>query len=153
MATKQEPQDGEVLESRAVTIDRKGASGVMIAGVKYELERRVNVPTLKHDTGETVAFTIILPLETKKNTITEQAKVNGVMQDVERETEITVARIIEISSGQEMEYVCNAITADNLLAAYPEHTYVGKTFGIKKLGVVAGKRYKDVEIIEIKRAA
>lgn len=150
----QAAQAGEtVLESKAVVVRDSGAQAVMVEGQKFEIVRRVNVPTLKQETGETVTFKIIQPLEDKVNYETKEMTVDGVKKMVTEEKRITIARVIPIGSEDEFEYVCNAMTSDNLRSTYPNHDYVGRFFAVQKRGVVQGKRYKEVEIVEIKPAA
>jgi hypothetical protein len=129
------------LTSKEVTVSSKGPSAVMIGGTAFNVKRLVTVPTLQQETGETVAIEFLSPIETKPNNET----INGVVV----EKFINVARVRELSSGQEFAYVLNAITEGNIREAYPHEGYVGKCFAIKKLGVVAGKRYKDVQVVEI----
>lgn len=142
-----------VLESKAVVVRDAGAQAVMVEGQKFEIVRRVNVPTLKQETGETVTFQIIQPLEDKTNYENKEVTIDGVKKMVTEEKHITIARVIPIGSNDEFEYVCNAMTADNLRSTYPGNDYVGKFFAVQKRGVVAGKRYKDIEIVEIRPAA
>lgn len=147
-------ETGEVLEGKAHVISERAASGVMIGGVAYDVVQLVNVPTLKHESGETVCFRIEMPIYSSENTVTEDVNIPGEgKRTIERVNIVKVARVTELSSGQLMEYVCNAITADNLETAYPNDTYVGKSFAVQKLGTVAGKRYKEVKIIEIQPKA
>lgn len=137
---------GEVFSSKEVAKVAAAASGVMVGGVAYKVVEQVNVPTLKHDSNETVCFTILAPIFVSSSPAQPEAfNADGSV----KMNDVSVARVRELTNGQVFEYVCNAITADSLKGAYPNDTYVGKSFAIKKLGVVAGKRYKDVQIIEI----
>lgn len=144
-----DPDTGEVLTSKEVTISQQAASGVVIGGTAYKVLKRVNLPTLKHESGETVCVRIDDPIRLEKNIVKETVKVNGTDTDIEREVYLNVVRVTELSSGQPFEYVCNAMTADNLRGAYPENGYVGHSFAIQKLGTVAGKRYKETNVLEI----
>ncbi len=132
-----ETEGGEILTSQEVALAEKAASGVMVGGMKFKVKELVNVPTLKHDSETTVAFTVLAPIFENKG---------------ENDNMVSVVRVKELSSGQTFEYVCNAITQDSLRSAYPNDGYVGKSFAIKKLGTVQGKRYKDVQIVEIEPA-
>ena len=145
--------NNSTLESKTVAVREEDTKGVMIGGAKYAVVRAVNVPTLKQETNETVAVKIVQPLETKVNYTDEEAVIDGVKRTVKKETIITIARVLELNSGQEFEYVCNAMTADNLRSTYPNDDYVGRCFGIQKLGVVAGKRYKETKIWELQPVA
>lgn len=133
-------ETGEVTETpegREVTIPEKTGTRVLIGGEAYRIVKLVNVPTLKHESGETVCIRIDDKI--RRTTNTQDGK----------EVELSVVRVTLLSSMQPFEYVCNAMTADNLHAAYPEDSYVGKCFAIQKRGVVAGKRYKETHVVEI----
>lgn len=151
MATKTvyDAETGEVLESKEVVVSTKGTSAVMIGGKRYEVAKQVNVPTLKQDSGETVVFRIDQPIRQEINIQKKEVTIDGIKRLIEEEVTINVVRVSEISSGQPFEYVCNAMTADNLRNAYPEHGYVGRVFAVQKLGVVAGKRYKETKVVEL----
>lgn len=144
-----DPDTGEVLTTRDVARYDGGATAVNIGGNRYNVTRRVNVPTLKHDSGAVVAFRIDAPIREEHSLRKVKVKIGGVDQEAEEEVRINVVRVTEAKSGQEFEYVCNAMTADNLRGTYPDHSYVGKWFAIQKLGVVAGKRYKETNVLEI----
>lgn len=143
---------GEVLTGKDVAISKQAAAAVMINGAKFNVKRLVNVPTLKHESGETVCFRIDQPLYESESIQEQEVIVDGVKRMVTKINTVTVARVMELSSGQPHEYVCNAITADNLRSAYPDDSYVGKYFAVRKGNVVAGKRYKEVDIVEIEPA-
>lgn len=144
-----DPDTGEVLQTKEIIAVERRMGPVEIRGQRFQPVRRVNVPTLKHDSGEVVAFRIDQPIRQEKSMRRVEVTVNGVKQQGEEEVTINIARVTEASSKQEFEYVCNAMTADNLRGAYPDDGYVGKWFAVQKLGVVAGKRYKETNVIEI----
>jgi len=144
-----DPETGEVLTSKEISISQQAASGVVVGGKAYKIVKRVNLPTLKHESGEVVCVRIDDPIRLEKNIVRETVKVAGVDTDIEREVELNVVRVTELTSGQPFEYVCNAMTADNLRGAYQDNSYVGKSFAIQKLGTVAGKRYKETNVVEI----
>lgn len=144
-----DPDTGEILTVKAITVSQQAAGGVVINGQTFNLVKRVNLPTLKQDSGEVVVFRIDAPIRQEKSERETEVTVAGVKTKATEETTINVVRVTEATSGQPFEYVCNAMTADNLRSAYPDHDYVGKCFAVQKLGVVAGKRYKETNVIEI----
>lgn len=147
--TRVDPDTGEVLQTTAVAVREEQAKGVAIGGQTFNILKRVNVPTLKHESGQVVAFRIDAPIRIEIGTREVEATVNGEKVKGTEETKINVVRVTEASSMQEFEYVCNSMTADNLRSCYPGDTYVGKWFAVQKLGVVAGKRYKETNVAEI----
>lgn len=134
-----------------VAATRDGPSAVMVGDQNYEVVQQVNVPTLKHETGQVLAIRIEQPIrhELSQRDIEVLNSATGELVKGKQETNIAVVRITELGSGQLFNLVLNAISASEFERAYPENAYVGKSFAIKKLGVVAGKRYKDVQIVEI----
>lgn len=146
-------ETGEVLETTAVVTTEKVASGVMIAGVKYEVAALVNVPTLSQADGTTVAFRMDAPIFITLNDKEIDAIVEGVKTKIVQQVPINVARVTQLADGKPYEYVCNAMTADNLRNTYPDHTYVGRCFAVTKHGLVPGKQYKSTSVIEIRPTA
>lgn len=58
-------------------------------------------------------------------------------------------KVIDLTDGVEKSLVMPAIPRSELTRTYPDHTYVGKEFGLMKEGEVAGKRYNAWKIMEI----
>ena len=134
---------------KAVAVREEQSGNFMVAGTAYKAVEQVTVPVLKHDSGETVAFEIVQPILAEDNFETEIDKKTGEVLSQTFKGKINVGRVRELSSGQLFQYVFNAISASELRNAYPNDGYVGKSFAIKKLDLVAGKRYKEVQIVEI----
>lgn len=144
----EKPDDG--MSAELVPTDRVNRDTVLIGDTEYKVKSQVNVPTLKHDTGKAITVQILLPIRTEISSREEEVTLStGEVVKGTKENPINVVRVRELSSGLQFNYVCNAITASEFRRAYPEDAYVGKFFAIRKLGVVAGKRYKGVEILEI----
>jgi hypothetical protein len=149
MASKQEVATTNNAEVKEVASYEASINDVTVAGVKVKVMEQVNVPTLKHDTGEVVMIRFDLPIKQSVQYQDKEVIIDGVKRMSKVENIINVARVTEFTSKQAFEYVCNAITADTLDSAYPNNSYVGQWFAIKKLGVVAGKRYKEVQIVRV----
>lgn len=144
-----DPDTGEVMKTKAIAVSHQGPKAVTIGGVEYSVIKRVNLPTLKHESGEVVVVRLDDVIREELSEREEEAIVDGVKRMITRSNTINVVRVTELSSKQPFEYVCNAMTADNLRSAYPSHAYVGHCFAIQKLGTVAGKRYKETNVVEI----
>jgi hypothetical protein len=142
--------EGETLEAKAIEAIGGGAQAVMLAGQTFDVVNQVNLPTLKHETGETIAIEITDAIREEVNYKDVIKTIDGEKKMVREENIINVGRVRELNSGQMFEYVYNAMTADNLRGAYPDQTYLGRFFAIQKLGVVQGKQYKQTNIVEIK---
>ena len=148
-AAPHDPETGEVAGGAVVLRGTAGETVTLANGMKIKLARQVTVPTLKHESGETIVVTMESKFVSETTMEKKTVKVKGVDTEIEEEKTIHIARVIEVESGVLFSYVLNAITHDNIMNAYPDHSYVGKTFAIQKLGLVAGKRYKDVNVIEV----
>lgn len=146
-----EPENADQMKALQVSGDREGPTSVLIGDQKFKVKQQVNVPVLKHESGVTVAVRMEQPIrhELSQREIEVLNSATGEMVKGKQETQISVARVTELGSNQLFNLVLNAITASEFERAYPENGYVGKSFAIRKLGVVAGKRYKDVQIVEI----
>lgn len=151
-------KEAEVIEGQDVLTGKEiatiggGAKQVMVGGMKYAVTNQVNLPTLKQESGETVAIRITDPIREEvqyKDIMVNDPNNPGQKVVQKQENIINVGRVMELSSNQMFEYVYNAMTADNIRNAYPNEAYVGKCFGIQKLGVVQGKQYKQTNVVEI----
>jgi len=148
MASKTQ-DTSKTLIGKEVAVVEAASNAVIVGGVTYGIAKRVNVPTLKHESNETVVVRFEDEIREVVNVIEDEGYVNGQLTKITRENILHVARVTEMSSGQPFEYVLNAITNDNIEGAYLNKTYVGRVFAIQKLGLVAGKRYKEVNIVEL----
>lgn len=144
-------ETGEVVETegKALKVSEQATPAIMVNGMAIRVKKQVTLPTLKHDSGQTVLVRITDPFTSEASVEKKTVKINGVDTEVEEEKTIHIARVTELQSGENFTYVLNAITHDNIVGAYSDDSYVGKCFAIQKLGVVQGKRYKDVKVVEI----
>jgi len=140
---------GQLVSKNAEAGDRTNVATVVVGNQEFAVAQQVNLPSLKHDSGETVTILILAAIVDETKTEKKVIKVKGVDTEVEEEKTLHIAKVGEITTGLDFTYVMNAITNDNLRRMYPNDGYVGRTFAIQKLGLVAGKRYKDVNILEL----
>lgn len=139
----------DVVVSKAAEVVTEAPKNVSIGGVVYEIANRVNLPTLSQKVGETIAIRVDANIRQETSYKEEEVMVDGVKRTVTKENIINVVRVTEMNSLQPFEYVCNAMTADNLRSAYPEDTYVGRVFAILKKDRAPGKQYMETEIVEL----
>lgn len=59
-----------------------------------------------------------------------------------------IARVIDLSTGEVMETICNSVMKSSLEEEYPNEGYINKAFKIVQVKV-EGKRYKNYSIAEI----
>lgn len=122
----------------------------LVGGLKVKVKKEVTVPTLKQETGQTVFIQITDPIRQETTEEKKKVKVEGVDTEITEEKTINVVRVNDLrDNGRAKAYVLNAIAASELRDAYPNDGYVNLYFAITKGGTVAGKRYKDVTVVEI----
>lgn len=117
------------------------AGAIMLGGVALDVVEQVTIPILKYNDGDVIVITPQLPISEEDQIDDKTGEVKG---------KINVVRVVEFGTGQLFNVVLGTVAAGELRDAYPEHSYVGKTFALRKIGLVAGKRYKDVQIVEVK---
>ena len=64
-----------------------------------------------------------------------------------------VADVMNLETGELQVLIVNTVLGSELKKAYPEDGYVGRLFGVRRARSDIDKRYKQYEIIEIKRRA
>lgn len=142
------------LYSKPGEVQTGAAQSVDVGGVTYKIAKRVNVPILKHEDGETLAVRIDAPImeEPTAREVKYKDPTTGEMRVGLEEGTINVVRVTELYSKEPFQLVLNTMSAGDLRNAYPDHSYVGRLFAIQKAGLVPGKRYKQVNVVEIEPA-
>lgn len=134
---------------QAPETSQPAANAVRIGDTVFQAVQQVNVPVLSQEDGETVVFRIDKPIREEVNYREVPGVVDGVKTMITQENIINVVRVLEAYSRSPFDYVCNAMTAGNIKATYPEHSYVGRWFAVTKNGLVPGKNYKHTSVMEI----
>lgn len=148
----QQPAGSLVLYAKPGEVQAGAAQSVMVNGIAYKIARRVNVPILKFEDGETIAVRIDMPINEEPTIRDVVGTVDGVRKVMQEEGFINICRVTEMYSNEPFNVVLPVMAAGDLRNAYPNHAYVGKTFAMQKAGLVAGKRYKQVNVVEIEPA-
>lgn len=60
-----------------------------------------------------------------------------------------LAHVIDMESGEVAQIIANAILKTEIEDNYPDDTYVGKGFEVKKFKPTGGKRYAMIQIAEV----
>lgn len=60
----------------------------------------------------------------------------------------TLAKVINLETGEEMQIVVNSVLKSELEKHYPEQVYVGKCFGFS-VWPIENKRYKGISLYEV----
>ena len=143
MASKPKNQTVEnepATETTAMTISEKASAGISLPnGVTATVVRKITLPLLKQEDGETVCFTVQGPMFTGKKLKTQK----------EGEQPATIVNVINAENHMEMQYLVPAVLKDSWETDYPDNTYVGKSFACQKLPKREGKRHKDMNIVEV----
>lgn len=125
---------GEVL---ALPVLTTSAPSIELNGKIITLKKVVNRVLLRHKDGQTVFFTVKSKIRTGK-------EIKG--------SQMAAAELItveEATTGQEMEYIVNAVLKGLFEDEYPGAGYVGKSFAVYKEGKAPGKRYSNISLSEI----
>lgn len=69
--------------------------------------------------------------------------------DKKQKEPATILNIVDLTTGEQAQIVCNAVLKSVLSEEYPNDTYVGKCFSIEKQGRQPGKDYNPFHIEEI----
>lgn len=132
-----EAADQETGEVIALPVLTTGAPTLEINGKTITLKKVVNRVLLRHADGQTVFFTVM-----KK--AYEGKEIKGSTM-----APATLVDVVEATTGQEMQYIVNAVLMGLWDDEYPKDAYVGKSFAVYKEGKAPGKRYSNISLSEI----
>jgi len=104
--------------------------------MKFKRKGAVTLPLLKQQANETIFVTLTSPIFTGK-------KVD------EQKEPAQLVHVIDLSTGQEMEYIVPTVLEGTLKEKYLDNEYVGMSFEITKFPKKSGKNYHTFEIFEI----
>lgn len=129
----------------AVITDEKPNTGeLLVAGGKnFRVKKIVTLPLLKHLDGMVVMIRITSKIYVGKEIKNEKGSASGNNKPAD------LVDIIELNTNRQMVYIVSAVCKSNLETTYPDHSYVNKSFAIRKGAKVEGKRYRAYEILEI----
>lgn len=115
--------------------------GVDITDIK--VIRKVTYPTLSHTRdGQSIAFKVESAYaESKKDIAQPDGTKNG--------KRAIIVIVTDLTDGIEKQYVVPSILQNIWDTDFEGDTYVGKSFAVQKLAKRDGKRYRDLNIVEI----
>ncbi len=107
----------------------------------FKVVKNVTVPLLKlvEEKAEYVQLT---------GAMFQGKEVKGTGDKAKMEPAI-LCHCINLTTGEVAQIIVNAVVKENLKEAYPDDSYVGKSFEIIKHAKREGKRYNDFSITEI----
>lgn len=137
----------------AVTASRDAGAIVTAAnGRKFKVARQVTLPTLKHEQGTEVMFVVEEALSVKEKRGRDSQEVDASTGEIKTKT-ITTVRVLNLEDGRHYQYVVPAIFQSRLIEQYPDGSYVGRAFAIRKGKKENGARgVVPLDIIELEEA-
>ncbi len=114
-----------------------------IGGITYKMKRRVVLALLKHAVNQTVYIRFEAAIKVGKEILAKPGAASmGPAQ---------IAVVIDLTTGEEMQYIVSAVLLSTLKEEYPKDAYIGKSFAIHKLppDTKRGKRYATFSVAEI----
>jgi hypothetical protein len=102
-------------------------------------------PVLKMPEGVPRYVKIEAPMFIGK-TIKEKSKGGD---DKKQKEPATILDVVDLTTGEQAQIVCNAVLKSVLAEEYPNDAYVGLCFSIEKQGRAPGKDYNPFHIEEI----
>jgi hypothetical protein len=126
---------GEIASLPALTSTNKVV--ILPGGKTITLIAQLNKVLLTHHAGQSVFITVTGKTFTGK-------EIKG-----SKMAPATMVPIIDIETGQEKEYIVNAVMLGLLTDTYPGESFVGKSFAVYKGDQREGKRYSDIQLSEI----
>jgi hypothetical protein len=114
------------------------------AFVPPKVKKSLTPPVLKLEEDVTHYIKITAPMYVGR-VIKDDKRKEG---DKEREP-ATIIDCVNLDGGEVCQVIATAVIKSTLSESYPDNTYVGKSFSIKKAGRQPGKQYNKFEINEL----
>ena len=114
---------------------------------KFKVKKHVTLPLLKMEADKPCFVTILEPIYKAKAIAPGRKAADGKPQMEPPE----LMNVTNLENGHEYQMIVNTVLGSNLRDAYPNDTYVGKSFLLERRQI-AGKRYASFDITEIELA-
>lgn len=112
----------------------------------YKIKRRVTMPTINPPVDKPCIFRIEDAM--RESTYKEKLSADGTRVDGDKKPG-TVCTVVDVETGLVGLWLMPSLAVSQLNEAYPDDAYVGRVFGFKKLTKRPGKKYFDIELIEL----
>lgn len=127
---------------KPMTISEKAVT--LANGKTFVLKRRVTMPLLSwKEIGKPITFKAL----DKYKYTTEKETKKG-----EKLAATPMMPVIDLQTGQEARLIVGAIMLSLFEEDYKNEDYVGKSFALINHGKPEGKRFNDIELVEIEEA-
>jgi hypothetical protein len=110
---------------------------------RFKRTAAIVVPQLKMELEKSYFLNIKTPVEMGKHIEGQTDK------DGKKKEPPMLARVIDLTTGEELDLIFNTVLLGNLNEAYPDNGYVGKSFEIIKHDKAEGKDYNTFGIFEV----
>lgn len=119
--------------------------------LQFEVVRRLTIPFLIiPDDGAAKYLRFDTAIEEDKTTFSERVRKAKPAEDGKtNQSPMHICTVVDLQTGEVMRLVAHEVLENTLNEGYPNGTYVGKVFEIKKTKR-AGKRYFSFDVTEIK---
>lgn len=121
----------------------------MATALKFKIKSHVTVPLLKTpDSGVPIYVQITGAIFKAKPLEGARAAVTNADGTSKNEPPM-LAHAINLETGEVCQIIVNSVLQTELQEAFPDDTYVGRAFEIKKFKMANGKRYATFQVAEI----
>lgn len=134
--------------STAVALADAGALAVALpAG--FKVRRAVTLPSLSIKAGTFYCLKLLDALRVSTVKDKPGFEADGKTPKKPRDP-ATICTAVDVVTGEQYTYLCNAVVCENLKRDYPDNGYIGKVFKIANMGKrTENQRYYDFSIIEL----
>jgi hypothetical protein len=124
----------------------QGAAATAKPAFKFKVKKHVTLPLLKIEESVPVYIRVTEPIFLAKEIEGTRARKNaeGAVQQPPH-----LANVTNLETGEEMQIIANEVLKSSLEDAYPDASYVGKSFEIVRKPIQKGKKYVTFTITEI----
>lgn len=137
--TKPEQTTESTENTQLQAVDKSTGEIAVFDPKKVKMKRILNVPVLSQKNEATIYVTMVSKMFVGK-------PIEG--DEVSKEP-ATIAYVIDLQSNGIRQIILSAMQASVLDEAYPDQSYIDKSFMMINHGKLNGKRYNTVEAVEI----
>jgi hypothetical protein len=115
-------------------------------GLKFKVKKNVTLPLLKLEDGGAIFIRADEPIFLAKEIEGTRARKNAEGQ-VQQPPHLL--NVTNLETGEQMQIIANEVLKSTLEDAYPDTSYVGKSFRVERKPIQKGKKYATFTVAEI----
>ena len=120
----------------------------------FEVAKQVSIPFHKiEEPGIKHFLKFLSAFEKDTSGFSERMRRSKKDEENQSTEPVDIARVLNLATGQTEKLLAHSVLKSQLMEAYPDNSYVDKTFQIEKKEKQKGKRYFEWEILELKLKA